>query len=95
MALARMDPRELGRRLLPGVGNAIAERFGQWAIQYARDHPNQIQEFGTQAYNWLMDNGSTELGNRAFHYANMLEERVSQWAQDLTRQGRDNLRLGS
>lgn len=74
-ALVNLDPEHLGRALLPGVTGNIVRQFGRWAINYVQNNPADIQEFGQQAYNWLIDNGGS-LGNRAFEFADAMEERI-------------------
>lgn len=70
-----------GRQLIPGLEGDAASRFGIWAMNYIRDHPDDARAIVDASTRWIQQN-LPEYASRAWHMTNNMADRVTRYIED-------------
>jgi len=75
MAQQQLVAHRVGQQLVPALPDNLAAQFGQWAINYVRNNPQDVQEFVRQTTTWIRDN-APNMREQGWHLAQSMRERI-------------------
>lgn len=76
MAQQQLVAHRVGHELLPGLPGRVAAQFGQWAINWARDNPQQLNRLTQETMQWIRQN-APEFRESAWHMTQAMRERIA------------------